>query len=170
MKPNLFVCLFIERAVEGENLKQAPHPAQSPTQDKTQDLISQTVRLWPEPKSRAGCLTDWATQALQTKFIDMGSLSRDSHLFIFTFFMFLFIFERERKRDQARAGKGQRQGDTEFEAGSRLWADSRKPNVGLEPMNHEIMTRAEVGLSTNWATQAPRDSSFNVAAGGLRKS
>ena len=37
--------------------------------------------------------------------------------------------------------KGQkREGDTEFEAGSRLWAVSTEPNVGHEPTSHEIMT------------------------------
>ena len=28
-----------------------------------QDLISRTLRSWPERKSRVGRLTDWATQA-----------------------------------------------------------------------------------------------------------
>ena len=30
--------------------------------------------------------------------------------------------------------------DTELEAGSRLWAVSIEPDVGLEPTNCEIMT------------------------------
>ena len=37
-------------------------------------------------------------------------------------------------------GEAEREGDTEFKAGSRLWAVSTEPNVGLEFMNHEIMT------------------------------
>ena len=37
-------------------------------------------------------------------------------------------------------GEGQREGDTESEAGSRLRAVGTDPNVGLEPMNREIMT------------------------------
>ena len=54
-------------------------------------------------------------------------------------------------------GEGQRgREDTESEAGSRLWAVSTEPNAGLELMNGEIMTWAEVGHSTNWATQAPQ--------------
>ena len=40
--------------------------------------------------------------------------------------------------------------------GSRLWAVSTQPNAGLEPTNHEIMTWAEVGRLTDWATQAPQ--------------
>ena len=34
----------------------------------------------------------------------------------------------------------EREEDTEFEAGSRLRAVSTEPDVGLEPMNCEIMT------------------------------
>ena len=36
-------------------------------------------------------------------------------------------------------GGAEREGDTESEAGSRLWAVSPEPDVGLEPMDHEIM-------------------------------
>ena len=37
-------------------------------------------------------------------------------------------------------GEAKREGDTESEADSRLRAVSTEPDVGLEPMNHEIMT------------------------------
>ena len=37
-------------------------------------------------------------------------------------------------------GGAEREGDTESEAGSRLWAVSTEPNVGLELTNHEIMS------------------------------
>ena len=37
-------------------------------------------------------------------------------------------------------GGAEREGDRESEAGSRFQAVSTQPNVGLEPMNHEIMT------------------------------
>ena len=47
------------------------------------------------------------------------------------------MFERERER--VSRGGTERQGDTEYEAGSRLRAVSIGPNMGLEPMNHEIM-------------------------------
>ena len=62
------------------------------------------------------------------------------------------------ERDRVWAGEGQREreGDTESEAGSRLWTVSTEPNVGLEPTNCEIMTRAEVGSPTDWDTQAPQ--------------
>ena len=38
---------------------------------------------------------------------------------------------------------------------SRLCIDSRKPHVGLELMNHEIMTWAKIGSLIDWTTQAP---------------
>ena len=53
-------------------------------------------------------------------------------------------------------GGAEREGDTELEAGSRLWAVSTEPNAGLELTNCEIMTWAEVGRSTDWATQEPQ--------------
>ena len=52
-------------------------------------------------------------------------------------------------------GEGQREGGTDSEAGSRLWAVSTEFDAGLELMNHEIMTWPEVGCLTEWATQAP---------------
>ena len=55
--------------------------------------------------------------------------------------MFIFSFERERVN-----GAGiEREGDTESEAGSRLWAVSTQPDAGLELTNHEIMN-----LSRSW--------------------
>ena len=67
--------------------------------------------------------------------------------------MFLFIFET--KRDRAWAGRGAvRERDTESEAGSRLWAASTEPDVGLELTDREIVTWAEVKRLTDWATQA----------------
>ena len=61
------------------------------------------------------------------------------------FFKCLFIFERERERErESEQGKDrEREGDTEPEAGSRLPAVSREPDMGLELRNREIMTRAK---------------------------
>ena len=50
-------------------------------------------------------------------------------------------------------GGAEREGDTESETGSRLWAVSTEPDAGPELMNDEIMTQAEVGRLTDWATQ-----------------
>ena len=49
------------------------------------------------------------------------------------------------ERDRAGTGEGQREGDTESEAGSRVPTISTEPDEGLELVNHEIMTLAEVG-------------------------
>ena len=51
--------------------------------------------------------------------------------------------------------EGQREGDTESETGSRLWAVSTEPDAGLELTDREIMTWAKVGRLTDWTTQAP---------------
>ena len=48
-------------------------------------------------------------------------------------------------------GGAEREGDTEFEAGSRLWAASTEPNAELKLTNHEIMIWAEIKSWTlNW--------------------
>ena len=52
-------------------------------------------------------------------------------------------------------GGAEREGDTESEAGSRLWAVSTEPDAGPELTDWEIMTWAEVGRLTDWATQVP---------------
>ena len=56
---------------------------------------------------------------------------------------------RDRERQRVNRGGAERKEDTESEAGSRLGAVSTGPDVGLELMNHEIMTWAEVGHLTN---------------------
>ena len=68
--------------------------------------------------------------------------------------MFIYYFEREKEHEQRRGRE--REGDTDYEAGSSLWAVSIEPNTGLELMDHKIMTWAEVGCLTDWATQAPQ--------------
>ena len=52
-------------------------------------------------------------------------------------------------------GGAEREGDTELEAGSKLWAISPEPDAGLELTDCEIMTWAEVGRLTDWTTQVP---------------
>ena len=46
-------------------------------------------------------------------------------------------------------GGAETEGDTESEAGSKLRAVSTEPNMGLELVNHRIMTGAEVGAQLN---------------------
>ena len=68
----------------------------------------------------------------------------------------MFIFETECEQEWGMGGGGaERDGNTESEAGSRPWAVSTEPDTGPELMSCEIMTWAEVGRPTDWATQAP---------------
>ena len=81
--------------------------------------------------------------------IDVGLLGSSIFL-LFIYLMFIHFWETET------TGGAEREGDREFETGSRLWAVSTEPDVGLKLTNCKIMTRAEVGRSTDWATQAPQ--------------
>ena len=60
--------------------------------------------------------------------------------FLFCKFIYLF-WERERERERARTseeGRGRKRGRGRIP--SRLRAVSTEPSMGLDPMNHEIMT------------------------------
>ena len=67
----------------------------------------------------------------------------------------MFIFERERQSMSRGGAERDREGDTECEAGPRLWAVSTEPDTGLKLTSRGIMTWAEVGHLTDWATQTP---------------
>ena len=72
--------------------------------------------------------------------------------FSFSFFYIYYFWQTE--RDRAQVGEGQRETKTQNPKqapGSELSAQG----AGLELTNPEIMTWAEVGRSTNWATQVP---------------
>ena len=80
--------------------------------------------------------------------------------FLNSFFNIYFFWEREREREN-KWGRGRdREEDTESEAGSRLWAASTEPDMGLKPMNLEIMTWAKVSCLTDQVTQAPPNDKF----------
>ena len=72
--------------------------------------------------------------------------------------MFMYFWERQRQ-NMSRGG-AEREGDTESKAGSRLRAVSTETDAGLELMDREIMTWAEVGRPTDWAIQAPLKFNF----------
>ena len=66
----------------------------------------------------------------------------------------IIIFERQ--RDRVQAGEGQRERETESEeseAGSRPWAVSAEPSLGLELTDCKIMTWAKVDAQL---TEPPR--------------
>ena len=58
--------------------------------------------------------------------------------------------------------KGQRERETESEADSRLLAVSTEPDTGLELMDCEIVTSAEVGCLNDRATKAPLHMTLNL--------
>ena len=72
-----------------------------------------------------------------------------------SFFFLTFIYFWDRERQSMNGGGAEREGDTESETGSRLWAISPEPDVGLKLTDRETVTLAEVGHLTDWATQAP---------------
>ena len=69
----------------------------------------------------------------------------------------MFIYFWDRERQSMSRGGAETEGHTEYQAGSRLWAVGTEPDAGLELMDLEIMTWAEVGHLTDWATQAPHN-------------
>ena len=75
----------------------------------------------------------------------------------YSFFLIIFfnIYLFLRQRQSMNGGGAEREGDTESETGSRLWAISPEPNAGLELTDREIVTWVKLGHLTDWATQAP---------------
>ena len=72
------------------------------------------------------------------------------------YFFYVYLFLREGEREtECELGRGRERGRQNLKQapGSQLPAVSTEPEVGLEPMNCEIMTWAEVRGSTDWATQ-----------------
>ena len=74
--------------------------------------------------------------------------------------MFIYFWDRDRQSMKRGEGQREREGDTESEAGSRLWAVSTEPDAGLELTDLDIMTWAEVGRLTDWAIQVPLELQF----------
>ena len=58
----------------------------------------------------------------------------------YVLFFLMFIFASKRQRHSVSRGEAEREGDTEFEAGSRLRAVSTELDAGLELTNYEITT------------------------------
>ena len=60
--------------------------------------------------------------------------------FIYFLFVCFNVYLLLRERQNMSTGGTEREGDTESEAGSRLWAVSTEPNAGLKFTNCEIVT------------------------------
>ena len=68
-------------------------------------------------------------------------MTRKMCLLPFFFNVYLFLTERGRERQEREQERGiEREGDAEFDAGSRLRAVSTDPDTGLELTDCEIMT------------------------------
>ena len=67
----------------------------------------------------------------------------------------VYLFFRERERQSVSRRGAERQGNTESQVGSRLWAVSTEPDAGVTFPDREIMTWAKVGCLTDWAMQVP---------------
>ena len=75
---------------------------------------------------------------LLDRFMLSSKLSSTLGIFKFFFFnVYLFLGQRETEHEQ---GGAEREGDTESETGSRLWAISPEPDAGLELTDREIVT------------------------------
>ena len=112
----------------------------------------------------------WHRSALTSSWVPVLFVSclicRKALLFfycIFAGYKFFFLREREREREHTHesvwgAEVGGRETERERERiSSRLQAVSTEPDAGLELLNCEIMTWAEIMslMLTDWATQAP---------------
>ena len=100
-----------------------------------------------------------SNEALKMVFYIMFRAQWTAGFFSFFFFlMFIYFWQIEKQR--MNRGGAEREGDTESVADSRLWVVRTEPDTGLEVTDREIMTWAEVGRSTDWATQAPQQDFF----------
>ena len=112
------------------------------------ELTDREIMTWAE----VGCLTDWATQA------PLG----ETILFYFLFkkkIFLTFIYFWDRERQSMNEGGSER---GRHRIWNRLQALScqHRARAGLELTDREIMTWAEVGRSTDWATQSAPDISL----------
>ena len=92
--------------------------------------------------------------------LDLLCLAAEDIFFVLCSFFKKLMFLRKRERQSASGERTKREADTESEAGSKLWAASTEPDVGLELTDSKIMTWIEVRGLTEWATQVPLWISF----------
>ena len=116
--------------------------------------------LWRDPLLYFGSLFLAVCKILfwSLSFNSLMCLGVDLFFFLIKKIFFnIYLLLRDRNRQSMSMGGPETGRDAESEAGSRLGAVSTGPDVGLELMNREIMTWAEVGHLTNWATPVPLD-------------
>ena len=84
----------------------------------------------------------WVTSTIHFQF-DLGIYMRIIYFLFFYLknFFSVYLFLTQRQSVNRRA---EREGETESETSSRLWAVSTEPDAGLKPTNCEMMTWAKV--------------------------
>ena len=131
-----------QRERETQNLKQAPGSELS-AQIPTRGSNPRAVRSWPEPKSDAQPTEPSRCPSL------MSSFKSVVHLKKIFFYVYLFFV-----RDRARAGEEKREREAQNpKQAPESELSAQSPTRGSNP--REIMTWAEAGCLTNWATQVP---------------
>ena len=146
----MFICFERERAWAEEEQRERGRERESlagstlSVQSLTQSSNSQNweIMTWAEIKSQT---LNWPRHP-----------RTPIYYYYFYFYLFIYFFNFwDRERQSISRGGSEREGDTEFEASSRLWAIRIEPDEGLKLTNRETMTWAKVGCSTDWATQVP---------------
>ena len=93
----------------------------------------------------------------------LNDSAKDACLFLKKFFFFyIYLFLKDRERQSTSGGRGRERGRHGIQ--SRLQVLSHQHRAWCRARTHEreIMTWAEVGRSTDWATQAPQELIFLV--------
>ena len=67
-------------------------------------------------------------------------VNRAVTILFFLIFFSMFIYFWDRERQSMNGGGAEREGDTESETGSRLWAIRPEPDTGLDLPDREIVT------------------------------
>ena len=131
---------------------------QAPTCQHRARCGARTHEPWDHDLSRSRTLNWMSHPGAPSEFLTTCICYLISFLKFFKFLYLSFNFVNisfwARKRECAHLSEGgaEREGDR---IRSKLCAVSAKPDAGLEPTNCAIVTWAEVGHSTDWATQAP---------------
>ena len=120
-----------------------------------QDRLRNKITLKKEILYCASKIRDWQVDEGPSKLIrknevmDSTFLSENTHAcFVFFFNIFLTLIYYRETESMSREG-AERERETQNLKRAPGWAVSTDPDAGLKPTNHEIMTWAEVGRSTD---------------------
>ena len=86
----------------------------------------------------------WALDELVLTHLNSLNVCLSSLVFFFFNFLNVYLFLIEKQKTAWMGGGAKREGDTESEAGSRLWAVSTEPDTGPKLTDCEVITWAKV--------------------------